>query len=146
MLTHKDFLEFENDLLKNKGMNLQTRIDDDDDAPGKVERFIDRVVMLVENEVKRHNKRFDFNAAPEPQQQAFYEACLEQAMYLYLLGDMSLINGFDPISNTIIDIEEVRKRAFSPTAKQLLLNAGLLYRGLSNNYDGGPVPGYGRRW
>ncbi len=130
MLTHLDFLTFEADMLSRKGMNLSTRIEDDDDAPNKVERFIDRVLMIVEAEISRYNMYFDYAKLTEKQQDLFYEACLEQALYLYILGDMSLISGYDPINNTVVSIEEIRKRAMSPNAKQLLMSAGLLFRGV----------------
>jgi len=145
MLTHLDFPTFEADMLSKKGMNLSTRIEDDDDAPNKVERFIDRALMLVETEVRTYNKRFDYKSVSQPQKDAFYNACLEQALYLYLLGDMSLISGYDPINNTVISIEEIRKRATSPIAKQILLNDGLLYRGINDRYSDRPIPGYGNR-
>jgi hypothetical protein len=146
MLTHLDFQTFQADMLTKKGMNIATRISDDDDAPNKVERFIDRVLLLVETEVKTYNKRFDYQLVSQAQKDAFYEACLEQALYLYILGDMSLISGYDPINNSVISIDEIRKRAMSPISKQILLNAGLLYRGLNNTYDGQRVPGYRQYW
>lgn len=145
MLTHLDFPSFEADMLSKKGLNIETRIEDDDDASNKVERFIDRVVLIVESEVKKYNQRFDYISSNIPQKKAFYEACLEQALYLYQLGDHNLISGYDSINNSVISVDEIRKRAFSPLAKQILLNNGLLYRGISGLYNDAKIPGFGNR-
>lgn len=145
MLRNTDFPKFENDMLLRKGVNLANVVGDDDESGGKVERFIDRVLLIMETEVKKSNLKFQYQRVNTVQQEAFYEACLEQALYLIGTGDMNLISGYDPINNTVVSIDEIRKRAISPLAKSILKSEGLLYNGLRSMYDGGSYPGHGNR-
>ena len=55
---------------------------------------------------------------------------LEQGYYLTENYDMNIVSGFDPVSNTVIPIDEIRKRAFSPLAATILRNVGLFYAGI----------------
>ena len=146
MLTSKDFPNFEEDMLLKKGINLQIQVGTDDDSGNKTSRFVDRVVLLIETEVRRHNPSFNFDRIENAKKEAFYEACLEQALYLIVTGDTNLMSGYDPINNSVISIDELRKRALSSLAKDILKVSGLLYRGLSvGGLYGGPIPGHGSR-
>lgn len=135
MINHTQFPKFDNDMRVKKGINLDINIPDDDNSENKVERFIDRVLLTVENEINIYNLFFDYDKLSPKQKEAFYEACLEQALYLFAVGDMSLISGYDPINNTVIPVSEIRKRAFSPIAKNLLARYGMLFRGVGTGRE-----------
>lgn len=125
--------EFSNDMMKNYDINLDTQLEG---SSNKVDAFYNRVQMIVMLEIKSNNPNFRENKITEKQKEAIWKAILEQAYYMINNYDMNIVSGFDPISNSTVSIEEIRKRAFSPLARKILLTSGLLYRGIGDiSYD-----------
>jgi hypothetical protein len=124
--------QFKNDMLTQYGINLSTLLS----GEGEKEKiFINRVEMIVLEEIKSNNPTFRLDLMGLLELDAIYKAELEQAYYLCQNNnyDMNTAIGYDPINNTVVPINEIRKRAFSPLSKKILTNAGLFYRGLGNN-------------
>lgn len=125
--------DFENDFRNNYDINLQTELSGGDK---KVDSFFYKVKLVVEEEIKSNNPTLQFDSLKEKQKEQLWKAVLEQANYMFHNYDMNIVSGYDPISNSVVSVDEIRKRSFSPFAKKILLNAGLLYRGLANHEYG----------
>lgn len=124
--------KFCNEFLKRTGVELSVQLPGGDDDAGKIERFINRVNDIIEAEIWKYNPHFRLDRLDEFQKEQLLKAQIEQGLYLLSTGDLSLISGYDPINATFVPVDELRKRAFSPLARQYLMRAGLLYRGIGN--------------
>lgn len=127
-MTETEIKEFENDLLVNYGVNLGTVLPGEQ---GKVTVFANRVEMIVHEEIKNRCPSIRFSELEASHTATIYKAILEQAYYMVNNYDMTVVSGFDPVNNSVLPIQEIQRRAFSPLARQILKNAGLLYPGLS---------------
>lgn len=101
--------------------------------------FIERVALIIVEEIKTRSasarRLIDGEKLSATQVLTIEKAILEQAFYTVYAGDYSLITGFNPDQNSLVNIQELRARQFSPLALKLLKNAGLFYAGL----DGKPM-------
>lgn len=103
--------------------------------------FINRSLLLIKEEIHSRAARFEPDEWTDEQRAAVKKATFEQMTYMLASGDFSLLTGYDPETNTILDLKELRKRQFSPLAIRILENAGLLYGGMNRRlpYMGGRV-------
>lgn len=126
-MTATEIIKFENDMLTQYDVNLQTKL-----AGGnnKIAAFANRVEMIVDEEIKERCPNYLESELETLQTDAIWNAKLEQAFYLINNYDMTIISGVDAQTGQIMSIDEIRKRAFSPMAKKILSNVGLLYSGI----------------
>lgn len=139
-MTEEKIKTFAKDFLFRTGLDLEKRLPANDLETNKVDAFVNRIEMMIEEEIKTHNpnyKRWKERGLSEAQEDAIYRAILEQAAYVFVVGDFNFMSGYDPVSGTITPIDELRKRSFSPLAKKILTNAGLFYAGLGRRSQGG---------
>jgi len=140
-MTESKIEQFAKDFKFITGMDLERRLPDNDFDTNKVASFVNRCEMLVEEEIKARNPNYAIWKArglSEPQLDAIYRATIEQAIYMFSVGDFNLMSGYDPITGVMTPLEELRKRAFSPMAKKVLTNAGLFYAGIGYSTNVGP--------
>lgn len=123
---------FKEDFRKANAFNLEDKFLPEN--PLEVDAFINRVEMIVEQEIMTRCPRYVVikNDISENQKNAIWNAIIEQAQYMIAIGDVNLMSGYDPVTNQITPINELRKRRFSPLAKVILTNSGLFYRGITN--------------
>lgn len=98
--------------------------------------FINRVELIVYQQIKHACPGYVESELEPPQITAIWDAMLEQAYYMIENYDMFIMGGIDPVNNAVLPIDEIRKRAFSKLALDILTDAGLQYHGmqsLSNN-------------
>lgn len=124
--------EIKSKYFEKNGENLDTVLS----GTANAERYIKRVQMLIEEDIKDKNpnyltlkqtdKLYDF------QKDAIIEAILEQIDYMMNVGDFTQVSGYDPITNSIADNKQLKKRHISALAKQILDNAGLYYSGIKS--------------
>ncbi len=128
--------QFQNDFMNKYGINLQTALTNyhflGGDNNQKHLLFSERAEQMVLLKIGEYNPRFKLEKASEFQLEKIWEASLEQAFFMLMTGDTTLISGFDPISGNLVSYEEIRKRQFSDVAYRILLHAGLLYAGLDS--------------
>lgn len=128
--------QFQNDFMNKYGINLQTALTNyhflGGDNNQKHLLFSERAEQMVLLKISEYNPRFKLEKASEFQLEKIWEASLEQAFFMLMTGDTTLISGFDPISGNLVSYEEIRKRQFSDVAYRILLHAGLLYAGLDS--------------
>ena len=126
-MTTAEIIEFEKDMLTQYDVNLQTKLQG---GNNKIAAFANRVEMIVDEEIKANCPNYLESELETLQTTAIWNAKLEQAFYLINNYDMNIMSGIDPQTGQIMSIDEIRKRAFSPMAKKILSNAGLLYSGI----------------
>lgn len=132
-MTEEKIKTFTKDFLFRTGIDLEKRLPANDLETNKVDAFVNRIEMMIEEEIMARNpsyRRWKERGLSEAQEDAIYRAILEQAAYVFVVGDFNYISGYDPISGTLTPIDELRKRTLSPQAKKILMNAGLFYAGL----------------
>ena len=128
--------QFINDFRDKYGINLETELQNyhflGSYGDNKHIAFASRAEQMVLLKIGEYNPRFKLEKASEYQLEKIWEASLEQAFFILMTGDTTLISGFDPVSGNLVPYEEIRKRQFSDVAYKILLHAGLLYAGLDS--------------
>lgn len=127
--------QFVNDILTRHGINVEKKLTSyqfiGKDSGDNVSVFYYRVKDIVVNKICEYNPNFDINSATPYQLSKVHNATVEQGAYMLATGiDVSMITGLDFTGNTAMDHKSIKQRAFSDNAYRLLMNAGLLYRGL----------------
>lgn len=140
-MTEEKINLFVKDFLFLTGISLEKRLRSGDNESGKLEAFVNRVEMIIEEEIKTRNpnytRQLNHGLITELQKEAIYKAMLEQATYIFSVGDMTMISGYDPVTGIMTPLNEIRKRTLSPMAKKILTNAGLFYSGIGQRTQGG---------
>lgn len=118
------------------GTDLSIRLDDDDDSSNKVKRFINDIGYII----KRIVMEYSFRDLVLYKDELYYNgvlindeyiikniklAAIEQAVYVLVNGDLSLRSGIG-IERKMFNYRDKKKVTYSPRAKQLLMQAGLL--------------------
>lgn len=128
--------QFINDFRDKYGINLDTELQNYHFLGGygnnRPIAFANRAEQMVLLKIGEYNPRFKLEKASEFQLEKIWEASLEQAFFMLMTGDTTLISGFDPVSGNLVPYDEIRKRQFSDVAYRILLHAGLLYAGLDS--------------
>ena len=77
------------------------------------------------------------------QKECYWRALLEQAMYVFKNGDISVDSGYDYEHGETASVGTIIKKTIAPNAQSELLNCGLWCRALKNPRRGG---WWGRLW
>lgn len=132
-MTGEQIEQFRNDYFKKTGRTFAV---DFGSSPEQEVAFINRVEWLIDSVISSHSPNYVMNksknAISEYQKNVIWEAILEQVVYMMLVGDTTLMSGIDPVTNTVIPIEEIKKRYISPIVLGNLKNSGLFYSGIGN--------------
>ena len=96
----------------------------------KVERFYKRVKKMVDVFIRKYNINFDTDKMTVRQTSAYNEALLEQGLYILKSGDVSLMAGFDPVTNVMVDLDELKRRIIAPSVQDLLIQCGVCNRAI----------------
>jgi hypothetical protein len=136
-MTPEQKQQFQSDFMTKYGINLQIGLSSyqylGGDNNQKHFLFAERAEQLVLLKIRECNPRFQIDKASNFQKKEIWEATLEQAFYMYMSGDVTLISGFDPTTGSVIPLDELKKRQFSDIARTILLQSGLLYGGLDSS-------------
>lgn len=90
--------------------------------------------------IKRRSPTFDFGELSDYQLSEYKHALIMQLKYVLSEGDVRLLSGYDLTTNSMINKEELEKRAISPMAIDTLKACGLLYRGIQPYAGYSPYP------
>lgn len=140
-MTEEKIKTFAKDFLFRTGLDLEKRLPANDLETNKVDAFVNRIEMMIEEEIMARNPnyvRLKRKGLSEIQNDAIYRAILEQSAYVFMVGDMNFISGYDPVSGVMTPLNEIRKRQLSPMAKKILTNAGMFYAGIGYSTNVGP--------
>lgn len=127
---------FVNDFLTYTGLNLEDVAQNIQPLAMTVAALINRTELIILTKIKLCNPSFQEDEATEYEKNEIKRALLEQVAYMTNVGDFSLITGYDPINNSLADIKELHKRRIAPLAKDILIAAGLLYKGVRRGIEG----------
>lgn len=123
--------QFRNDYFKKTGRPFAV---DFGASPEQEVAFINRAEWLIDSVISSHSPNYIMqkskNAIPEYQKNVIWEAILEQVVYMMLVSDTTLMSGIDPVTGTVIPIEEIKKRYISPIVLDILKSSGLFYNGI----------------
>ena len=127
--------QFVNDILTRHGINVEKKLTSyqfiGKDSGDNVAVFYYRVKDIVVNKICEYNPNFDIDTANIYEIKKIHDAMVEQGAYMLMTGiDASMITGLDFTGNTVMDHKSIKQRAFNDNAHRILMNAGLLYRGL----------------
>lgn len=100
----------------------------------KVERFLLRTTAIIESYIFASNPNYVYENLTQKQLADFDNALLEQGYYMLKAGDVSLMAGFDPVTNAMINLDDLRRRTVAPLAISYLQRCGILYRGIKSRF------------
>lgn len=126
LLNEQQIEQFVIDYKIKSGDDLDAILGSDD----KTVAFVNRVYNIVIDKVKSYQPEFKIDEASDYQLNTIWAATLEQAYYMRNVGDFYLMSGYDPVTGQVTPKAELDKRAFSAYARDILGNAGMLYRGI----------------
>lgn len=135
-MTEEKLAQFVDDFYAWSGKNLETELSMYPQGPVSAMAFVTRAENTVLEEIRASNPGFDPQALTGDQEETIRRAVLEQVLYVLSAGDLSLMSGYDPVTNAVLPIAELRGRIFAPAARRILRNGGLLYRGLRRQGSG----------
>lgn len=105
------------------GLDLNQRLDGDDDEEGKVTRFINRCSEDIKDFVIANDfGHIKFDNLSETQNEIINRACMMQGHWIITNGDFSNMSGFDAAGSSFGSLEETVKRIIAPKAKSLLMS------------------------
>jgi hypothetical protein len=99
----------------------------------KVERFLLRVTAIIDAYIVGINPNHNYANLTAKQIADYNNALLEQGYYMLKAGDVSLMSGFDPVTNALINIDDLRRRTVAPLAISYLTRSSICYRGISTH-------------
>jgi hypothetical protein len=136
-MTKENIEKFISDFNTYAGFDISGKLEADN--PNVAEAFINRIEKQIELKISKHCPKYMYikNQLTEKQKQAIWDAMLEQTLFVLTTGDVTLMNGFDPVTNQMIDLTALRKRDLSPIAREILTAAGLFYRGITSRRASG---------
>lgn len=101
-----------------------------------LEKMIDRACNFIFKYVRFSStvpiaNMFKTGRVTEDQKSALIEASIEQLTYIELNGgELQYMSGFNEVTGTIIPNSQLFEKYLAPTARMILAEAGLLYRGI----------------
>jgi len=110
------------------GIDLALELPDDTNPSNKAMAFLkrieDRVEAIVDTECFRQVNR-EYPNFSDYQKIHYKRALLEQAIYVFQNGDISVDSGYDPEKGIVIDRTKVQELSLAPNAKRELQLCGL---------------------
>lgn len=121
-------------------IDLRKDLGSDREAIAFLKRIEDRLATFVDANFNRNIERL-YPEFTDYQKEHYKLALLEQAIYIFKNGDISVDSGYDPEKGEIENIDKLRGRVIAPNCKQNLILCGIWNRCVK-------VPGtlYGIRW
>lgn len=137
-ITADDFLEY-------TGIDLKSKLKDTDNPSDKVNAFLHRVEVRMEaflnaNFFKRIGD--EWPCMSDYQKLHYKYALLEQALYVFRNGDISIDSGYEPDEGIKLDPTARKKLILSPNAQDQLQLCGLWTRKVSRTLFWGPGMGW----
>lgn len=110
--------------------DLRTQLGTDESALAFMRRIEDRMETFLAVNFHQYIDR-EFARFTDYQKRHYKRALLEQAIYIFRNGDITVDSGYDLDRGVIADINTLNKIAIAPNAKQELMLCGLWDRNLN---------------
>lgn len=108
-------------------VDLREALQTNESATAFIVRIEDRMETFLEANFNLNIDR-RYPTFTDYQKKHYKRALLEQAIYVYRNGDISVDSGFDVDRGVIADINTIKKLSIAPNAKQELILCGLWNR------------------
>ncbi len=130
-------IEFKEAFVSKYGIDLDSALPNDGrySESNKIKNYLERCVDLVEMKIADYNPFYNYEDMTERQVSFFNKAVIEQAYYMLNASDVTVMLGYDPVTNALVNIDELRRRYIAPMVERYLTRAGLLYRGLNRRKE-----------
>ena len=113
-------------------LELKSSANPSDTATAFLLRIENRVATFLDAEFHRKIDQ-EYTDFTDYQKQHYSQALLEQAIYVFKNGDISVDSGYDYESGEKADNETIIKKIIAPNCKQELLICGLWCRKIKEN-------------
>ena len=129
-----NYQKFVDDFIQKTGIDLKQRLNNGEYDTIQLNSFIDECGELVLYYIKANNPMYNEDHLEDLQVDAIWDAMLDQAHYLVKNQnyDLTMSMGINPTTGQMLDIREMEKRYLAPRSRMKLMNAGLLYRGITS--------------
>lgn len=136
-ITLEEFFEY-------TGLDLRQRIKKDDNPSRTAEAFLQRVADRMEAYIEANYHRVIDREYPNftnYQKRKYKLALIEQALYTFQNGDISVDSGYDPEKGIVASKHALSEIALAPNAKNYLLLCGVLTRAVKTKGRSGFLDG-----
>ena len=113
------------------GIDLTAQLKDDDNTSNKGEAFLKRIEDRVATYLNANfyrNVELEFPEFSDYQKEHYKRALLEQAIYVFKNGDISVDSGYDPNSGIVADRNKITALTIAANTQQELMLCGLWCR------------------
>lgn len=115
------------------GENLDLLFGDHNKAVAFIVRIEDRMESFL-NANLFIDMKTKWPSMNDHQKECYKKALLEQAVYVFKNGDISVDSGFDPEGGVVTTVGDIRRRVIAPNAKDYLKNAGIWSQKLNQHH------------
>jgi len=122
------------------GIDLELQMKSDDNPSNTANAFLYRIEVRMESILDARFYRkvsFEFPKFTDYQKLHYKYALLEQALYVFQNGDISVDSGYDPERGIIVKNDEKKDLIIAPNAKENLILCGLWCRKIKNRARSG---------
>ena len=123
-------------------LELKTSSNPSDVANAFIMRIEDRVATFLDAEFYRQVDR-EYPEFNDYQKEHYWKALLEQAIYVFKNGDISVDSGYDYEHGEIVSNNTLKAKTIAPNCKQHLLLCGLWCRKVKPSLRRGFWSGFG---
>lgn len=122
------------------GIDLEASLVKDDNPSNTALAFLKRIEVRMEAFINGNfNRNIDkeYREFSDYQKQEYKYALLEQALYIFRNGDISVDSGYDPEKGEVISGGKIRNLSIAPNAKDHLRTCGIWNRNIGRNFRTG---------
>ena len=115
-------------------IDLRAELGTDESALAFLKRIEDRMESFIDANFHRQVER-EYPVFTDYQKKHYKRALLEQAIYVFRNGDLSVDSGYDKERGVVADINQIRRVAIAPNTKQELMLCGLWSRHINGSHN-----------
>lgn len=113
------------------GIDLRAQLKGDDNPSNTAQAFLDRVTYRLETYLDAtfyRNVAREYPSFTNYQKEHYKHALLEQTLYVFKMGDISVDSGYDPDKGEVASNSTLAQKVIAPNAKQELMLCGVWCR------------------
>lgn len=110
------------------GIDLESQLKGDDNPSNAAQSFIDRVTYRLESFIDAEfyrNIAKEYPNMEDYQKEHYKHALLEQVLYVFKMGDISVDSGYDPEKGAIASNADLDAKTISRNVRRELILAGV---------------------
>lgn len=121
------------------GIDLAAQLKKDDNPSNTAQAFLERVTYRLETFIDAtfyKNIANEYPTFTDYQKEHYKHALLEQVLYVFKMGDISVDSGYDPDKGEVASNSTLAQKTIAPNAKQELLLCGVWCRKIKSRAPG----------